>query len=167
MKAAIFPLILLATLAACHPRPALPGIDEPLEELFSEKIADSLRMEYPESAPPECILKVERTGCGGPCPEWEARFHANGVATLIRWNDGAFSAGFEPDSLQWAFDAAQAAGFFQMPDTVAFLPQLPGWRITMENHSILHNHKGPQALLRLERQLEEWILARPWKRINR
>lgn len=123
-------------------------------------------MEYPAAASPACILQVERTGCGGPCPEWDARFYSNGVATLIRRNDGAFSAGFDPDSLQWAFEAAQAAGFSQFPDTVGFLLQLPAWKITMENHSILHNHDGPQALLRLERQLEEWILARPWKRID-
>jgi hypothetical protein len=166
MKAAVFLLLVSAALSACHPRPGLPGIDEPLPELFSEEIAGSLRMEYPAAASPACILQVERTGCGGPCPEWDARFYSNGVATLIRWNDGAFSAGFDPDSLQWAFEAAQAAGFSQFPDTVGFLLQLPAWKITMENHSILHNHDGPQALLRLERQLEEWILARPWKRID-
>lgn len=167
MKAAPFLLPILIYFAACHPRPGLRGNDEPLPDLLSEKLADSLTMTYPVPGASPCILQVARTGCGGPCPEWEARFHANGIATLIRWNDGAYSAGFDPDSLNWVFDAAREAGFSQMPDTVGYLPQLPAWKITMQGHSILHNHDGPQALHRLERKLEEWILARPWKRVDR
>lgn len=176
MKAASLVLALVFVAVACHPRLDRSASDQPQPGLFSLKFADTLDpASFSPPTPVPCLLRVERKGCGGPCEEWEARYYANGVATFIAKKGplapGAYSADFSPDSLGWVYAEAGQCDFFHLPDTLGFIPQLPGWSIgilqdTLSN-SILHNHGGALALQRFERRLEEWILAQPWERIDR
>ncbi len=167
-------MFLLLPISSCHifkqsPRPepeVLPG-------LLSEKI-DSLPALLPISSP-EILLQVQRKGCGGPCPEWEARFFSSGMITFIGKSgtalDGAYKAQYDKEDLANFFNNAERAGFYALPDTIGEnLLQLPAWDIRIHNdslsHRVFHAHHGPSSLHFLEQDLETWILSLRWERID-
>lgn len=144
--------------------------------LRSEMI-DSLPASIPP-VPVTYILRVRQMGCGGPCPEWEARFYPSGEGAFTGAravaNLGAFQTKIHPDSiLQWR-QKAGAIGFFALPDSLPqtgeFLKDLPTLELEIRSdsiaHTVVYNHHGPVSLRKLEQQLETWILALPWERID-
>ena len=138
--------------------------------LFSEKTDSFQFSAFPP--PPVCVLYVKRTGCGGPCPEWEARFYENGVSTLVNAKAGPERAVFEMKSLREILNQAGDAGFFDLPDTIGQpLDRLPSWFIEIHTdslaHSVHHFHHGPVSLRNWEQQLEDWIFTLPWERIKK
>lgn len=132
----------------------------------------------PPSEPEPIVLRVWQSGCGGPCPEWDARFYASGEGTLEGFAGavpkGAYRTRIDPDSVwQWS-RKADAIGFFTLPDSLPesgeFLKGLPTMSLEIRKdtmvHSVVHNYQGPVSLRNFERQLETWIFSHPWERIE-
>ncbi|MBK7407515.1 MAG: hypothetical protein IPJ40_05170 [Saprospirales bacterium] len=178
----IVAFVLGGSLLSCHlfqkssmSEPALPPV--PSERpLITEQI-DSLPS-LPLPAPASILVRIKQVGCGGPCPEWEARFYANGIATFIGLNgsipQGAYSLEIPEDMIaNWQHQAEDIL-FFSLPDSIpaseSFLPELPTWEIEIRNDSLLyrvvHNHHGTVSLRTFEQQLESWIFSLPWERIQ-
>lgn len=152
---------------SCHQRMARTA-SSTAHELFSEKTDSQAPLLLPPSSL-SWVLHIERIGCGGPCPEWEAFFYENGKAVWMPADGNASRAAFSPDHWKILAEEATATGFFQLPDTLGFIPQLPGWKIAIRKDSlfreVVYNHQAPPSLRLLEHKLEEWVLAQDWERI--
>ncbi len=167
-------LLLLSVLFSCHVFKKKPSPEpEVWPELLSENL-DYIRVLQPISSP-EILLQVQRKGCGGPCPEWEARFFSSGMITFIGKSgtalDGAYKAQYDKEDLATFFNNAERAGFYALPDTIGEnLLQLPAWDIRIHNdslhHRVFHAHHGPSSLHFLEQELETWVLSLRWERID-
>ena len=174
--------LLGVSLVSCHSFRKKGVLEPPLPPLFLEQPLiteqiDSLPV-LPMPVPVSLLLRVKQAGCGGPCPEWEARVYANGTATFIGLHgsipQGAYSAEISMDTIASWQQQAEAIHFFSLPDSIptsaTFLPELPTWEIEVTKdsltHKVVHNHHGPVSLRTFEHQLESWVFSLPWERIQ-
>lgn len=160
----------MALLPSCRFfRKAAKSDKEVMPALYSE-MTGSIGDLRPPPPPPEYFFRVTRTGCGGPCPEWEGRFYETGISTLVG-NEGPFRVSFSINELDFLILEARDSGVFELPDTIgSFLPGLPGWEIEIRTDSlsrtIMHFHHDSPSLRAFERKLEDWIFSLPWERIQ-
>lgn len=163
-------VLVLALLPSCRFFRKAAGPEKEARTVLFSEISGSIGDFRPPPHPPVCLFRVMRTGCGGPCPEWEGRFYETGISTIVG-KEGPFRAPYSKNELDSLILQARASGIFELPDTIgAWLPNLPGWEIEIRTDSlsrtIRHFYNDPPSLRAFERQLEDWIFSLPWERIQ-
>lgn len=157
-----------------------PTTDKPEIVIEKEKI-DPIIEEEPEApveVPPYLVAVLEKTGCYGTCPVFEARLFSNGHLTYHGKEDvarlGLYEAWADLSLLEKVKEAAYQVGYFKLSDVYPVnqrsIDDIP-ITITYLNFdekekTIMNNYGSPKSLKNFESTLEKLLLNVDWKKVD-